>query len=52
MIIIKCTITMEPITECNVHVLRYLNAVSELINHAWAKKLHDLLLDMNKRRIY
>ena len=34
--------------ECNVHVLRYLNAVSEFTNHAWAKKLHDLLLDMTK----
>ena len=34
--------------ECNVHVLRYLNAVSEFTNHAWAKKLHDLLLDMKK----
>ena len=34
--------------ECNVHVLRYLNAVSEFTNHTWAKKLHDLLLDMKK----
>lgn len=34
--------------ECNVHVLRYLNAVSEFTNHAWAKKLHNLLLDMKK----
>ena len=32
--------------ECNVHVLRYLNAVSEFTNHTWAKKMHDLLLDM------
>lgn len=34
--------------ECNVHVLRYLNAVSEFTNHAWAKKLYNLLLDMKK----
>lgn len=34
--------------ECNVHVLRYLNAVSEFTNHTWAKKLHDLLLSMKQ----
>lgn len=34
--------------ECNVHVLRYLNAVSEFTNHIWAKKLYNLLLDMKK----
>ena len=32
--------------ECNVHVLRYLNGVSEFTNHTWAKKLKDLLLEM------
>ncbi len=32
--------------ECNVHVLRYLNAVTEFTNHKWAKDLKDLLLDM------
>lgn len=34
--------------ECNVHVLRYLNAVTEFTNHTWAKELHDLLLSMKK----
>ena len=34
--------------ECNVHVLRYLNAVTEFTNHKWAKELHDLLLEMKK----
>lgn len=32
--------------ECNVNVLRYLNAVTEYTNHTWAKELHDLLLNM------
>ncbi len=32
--------------ECNVHVLRYLNGVTEFTNHSWAKKLKDLLLEM------
>lgn len=36
--------------ECNVHVLRYLNAVTEFTNHTWAKELHDLLLSMNKMK--
>lgn len=36
--------------ECNVHVLRYLNAVSEFTNHTWSKELHDLLLDMKKTK--
>ena len=36
--------------ECNVHVLRYLNAVSEFTNHTWSKELHDLLLDMKKKK--
>ena len=38
--------------ECNVHVLRYLNPVSEFADHTWSKELHDLLLDIKKRRIY
>lgn len=39
--------------ECNVHVLRYLNAVSEFTNHTWSKELHDLLLNMkNKKERY
>ncbi len=32
--------------ECNVHVLRYLNGVTEFTNHIWAKKLKALLLEM------
>ena len=36
--------------ECNVHVLRYLNAVTEFTNHTWSKKLHDLLLEMKNRK--
>lgn len=32
--------------ECNVHVLRYLNGVTEFTNHAWAKKMRELLLEM------
>lgn len=36
--------------ECNVHVLRYLNAVSEFTNHTWSKELHDLLLDIKNRK--
>lgn len=36
--------------ECNVHVLRYLNAVTEFTNHAWSKELHDLLLEMKNRK--
>ena len=36
--------------ECNVHVLRYLNAVTEFTNHSWSKELHDLLLEMKNRK--
>lgn len=36
--------------ECNVHVLRYLNAVTEFTNHNWAKDLKDLLLDMKNTK--
>lgn len=32
--------------ECNVHVLRYLNGVTEFTNHTWAKKMKELLLEM------
>lgn len=32
--------------ECNVHVLRYLNAVSEFTNHKWSNDLKKLLLEM------
>lgn len=34
--------------ECNVHVLRYLNAVTEFTNHTWAKELKELLLEMKR----
>ena len=36
--------------KCNVHVLRYLNAVSEFTNHTWSKELHYLLLEMKKTK--
>ena len=36
--------------ECNVHILRYLKAVTEIMKHPWAKELADLLLDANKRK--
>ncbi len=32
--------------ECNVHVLRYLNSVTEFTKHTWAKELKELLLEM------
>lgn len=32
--------------ECNVHVLRYLNGVTEFTKHTWAKELKELLLEM------
>lgn len=32
--------------ECNVHILRYLNAVTDFTNHTWAVKLKELLLKM------
>lgn len=34
--------------ECNVHILRYLNAVTEFTNHTWAKQLKYLLFAMKK----
>jgi transposase len=36
--------------ECNVHILRYLKAVSEIMKHPWAKEMADLLVDANKRK--
>ena len=36
--------------ECNVHVLRYLNGVSEFTNHIWAKELKELLLEMKETK--
>lgn len=36
--------------ECNVHVLRYLNGVSEFTNHNWAKKLKELFLEMKAKK--
>jgi len=36
--------------ECNVHILRYLKAVAEIMAHPWAKSMADLLKDANKRR--
>ena len=36
--------------ECNVHVLRYLNAVTEFTSHNWAKQLQDLFLSMKKTK--
>jgi hypothetical protein len=36
--------------ECNVHVLRYLKAVAEIMDHPWAKKMADLLREANQRK--
>lgn len=36
--------------ECNVHILRYLNGVTEFTNHNWAKELKELLLEMKARK--
>jgi transposase len=36
--------------ECNVHVLRYLKAVAEIMKHPWAKKMADLLKEANMRK--
>ena len=36
--------------ECNVHVLRYLKAVIEIMHHPWAKEMADLLKEANKRK--
>jgi transposase len=35
--------------ECNVHVLRYLKAVAEIMHHPWAKKMAGLLREANQR---
>lgn len=34
--------------ECNVHILRYLNAVSQFTTHKWAEELKSLLLEMKE----
>ena len=36
--------------ECNVHILRYLNGVTEFTEHSWAKELKALLLEMKSRK--
>jgi len=36
--------------ECNVHVLRYLKAVAEIMHHPWAKEMADLLKAANERK--
>jgi len=36
--------------ECNVHVLRYLKAVAEIMSHPWAKKMAGLLKEANDRK--
>ena len=36
--------------ECNVHMLRYLKAVSEIMHHPWAKEMADLLKEANNRK--
>ena len=36
--------------ECNVHVLRYLKAVAEIMKHPWAKEMADLLKEANDRK--
>jgi transposase len=36
--------------ECNVHVLRYLKAVTEIMHHPWAKAMADLLKEANNRK--
>lgn len=36
--------------ECNVHILRYLNGVSEFTNHTWAKSMKELLLEAKARK--
>ena len=36
--------------ECNVHILRYLKAVTEIMKHPWAKDMAELLSDANKRK--
>jgi len=36
--------------ECNVHILRYLNGVTEFTVHSWAQELKELLLEMKVRK--
>ena len=36
--------------ECNTHILRYLNAVTEILKHPWAKDMAELLCGANELR--
>lgn len=36
--------------ECNVHILRYLNAITQFTNHRWANELKKLLLEMKETK--
>jgi hypothetical protein len=36
--------------ECNVHILRYLKAVTEFYHHLWAEEMAKLLLGANRRK--
>lgn len=36
--------------ECNVHILRYLNGITEFTHHCWAKKMKELLLEAKARK--
>ena len=36
--------------ECNVHILRYLKAVTEIMKHPWAQDMAKLLVDANNRK--
>ncbi|MDR0295828.1 MAG: IS66 family transposase [Prevotellaceae bacterium] len=36
--------------ECNVHILRYLKAVTEIMHHPWAKDLAGLLVNANNQK--
>lgn len=36
--------------ECNVHVLRYLNAVTQFTSHKWANNMKELLLEMKLKK--
>lgn len=40
--------TLMTHAECNAHILRYLQAVIEIMNHSWATDLAGLLRDANK----